>query len=225
MLVCSLAVVGTGSLFILAERYASNHALDSAETKPKYLGYQFWKINQTLAARTIIETPFARAQMHTVRLENGKIVNDWLWFDERDAINCLVRLKEKDGQEPKYLVFEQSKYGFEGTSLAPIGGFIEAGESPLDAAKRELLEETGLVSETWTELGEYRVAANRGAGVIYPFLATDAIPALQSRLLHADLEYQKAVELTQSEIIRALRIGRFQEVKWTATVALAILAT
>jgi len=100
--------------------------------------------------------------MHTVRLEDGKVVDDWLWFDEGDAINCLARTKAEPGNPEKYVVFEQSKYGFEGVSLAPIGGYIESGESALFAAKRELLEETGLTSDHWVELGAYRVAANRG---------------------------------------------------------------
>lgn len=34
------------------------------------------------------------------------------------------------------------------------GGRIDAGEDPLAAAKRELLEETGLVSESWEQLTE-----------------------------------------------------------------------
>ena len=48
----------------------------------KYRGYQFHHPNMTISARTVVETPFARAQVHTVRLESGKVVDDWLWFDE-----------------------------------------------------------------------------------------------------------------------------------------------
>ena len=68
----------------------------------------------------------------------------------------------------RYLEFEQTKCGFTGTTLAPVGGFIEKGEKAIDAAKREVSEETGLEAQSWDFLGSYRVAANRGAGV-WPF--------------------------------------------------------
>ena len=38
------------------------------------------------------------------------------------------------------------------------GGGVGAGESPLETAARELLEETGLVSPSWEELGQVRPA-------------------------------------------------------------------
>jgi len=36
------------------------------------------------------------------------------------------------------------------------GGKMETGETPLDAAKRELTEETGLTGQNWRLLGEYQ---------------------------------------------------------------------
>ena len=36
----------------------------------------------------------------------------------------------------------------------PVGGEIEAGETPLEAARRELREETGLAASRWRDLGQ-----------------------------------------------------------------------
>ena len=61
-----------------------------------------------------------------------------------------------------------------GTSLAPIGGYIDPGEAPATAAERELLEETGYRAARWVSLGSYPIDGNRGVGTAHFFLALDA---------------------------------------------------
>ncbi len=51
-----------------------------------------------------------------------------------------------------HLIKEQ-RYALNSTSFEVANGGIDEGENPLDAAKRELLEELGLVSDTWVDLG------------------------------------------------------------------------
>lgn len=51
-----------------------------------------------------------------------------------------------------YLV-KEFKYGIERDSVEVVSGAIEEGEVPLEAAKRELREEVGLVAAKWVDLG------------------------------------------------------------------------
>ena len=55
----------------------------------------------------------------------------------------LLYIHEKDS----FSVFRQRKYAIPGETLSPVGGFINDGESPLDAARREVMEELGVGSQ------------------------------------------------------------------------------
>ena len=202
-------------------------------------GQQYWKKGVTLSVRTLWETPFARFQIHSVQLEGSgsRIIDDWLWFDECDNVNILVQSAGKD----EFLVLEQTKYAIEGKTYAVIGGLIEAERDQNDsltAAKRELMEELHMEARRWTFLGSFVAAANRGGGKTYVYLAQDATPlpvvaspgSAGSRrpdepegIAEGELERQNVLRLSRAELLEALMNGKFQEIKWTATVALALL--
>lgn len=225
------------------------------------------------------ETKFAKCDIHTVSEDGKSTINDWLFLEEVDAVNIIVQTI--DG---KFVVFNQYKYAIPGSTLSPVGGFIDEGESPLTSAKREVLEELGLGSKNtaqlvkdtkgdnenlyldvssisnlivnnanvndppivdeyglldgqskrasddadWVFLGRYRTAANRGGGFLYSYLLKNAIPLVPNGGTtkyqgSGDNEKQEILYLTEVEVVDALSKGRFQEVKWAATFALAML--
>ena len=55
---------------------------------------------------------------HTHTHIHTQVLDGWLWFDEKDQINVIARLKDGDETKQegagKFLVFEQKKYGYEG---------------------------------------------------------------------------------------------------------------
>ncbi|MGH6928806.1 MAG: NUDIX domain-containing protein [Dongiaceae bacterium] len=57
-----------------------------------------------------------------------------------------------DREENVYLVREY-KYAVGRDSLEVVSGAIDAGETPLEAARRELREEAGLIAAEWHQLG------------------------------------------------------------------------
>lgn len=175
--------------------------------------FEPWK---TAARRTLLDRgKYLVVEDHTVQLPDGRVIAGWDWIITPDYINALVMTADDT-----FLLFRQTKYAIEGTSLAPLGGYIEAGEAPLESARRELEEEMGCVANEWIDLGRYVVDGNRGAGIANLFLARGA------RRVHAthsdDLEEQELVELTQGELRAALRDGEFKVLAWSAVVALAL---
>jgi len=56
--------------------------------------------------------------------------------------------------EKEVILVEQYRFGIRKPTLEIPGGMVDAPESPLEGAKRELLEETGYVSDRWTSVGK-----------------------------------------------------------------------
>ncbi len=162
--------------------------------------------------------PFLRVERHTVRLPDGRVVRDWAWVVTPDYASILA--VTPDGRFP---CFRQFKYAAGGETLAPAGGYLDPGEEPLAAARRELREELGLDAAAWVPLGGYPVDSNRGAGHAHLFLALDARPAA-ARPASDDLEEQEVLHLSRGEMEQALRDGAFRCLAWAALVALGLAA-
>lgn len=174
---------------------------------------QSWK---TLARKHVVSfDPWLVVEDHTVQLHDGRVIEHWPYIITPDYINVLV-----ETEEGKFLVFRQTKYAMEGTSLAPIGGYLEPGEDPLTTAQREVLEELGYRAREWISLGSYLVDPNRGPMVGNLFLARGAY-RVQDRNAD-DLEEQEMLTLTRTEVESALDRGEFKVLAWQANVALGL---
>jgi ADP-ribose pyrophosphatase len=171
---------------------------------------------ETLSKRTILDHgKFLRVESHTIKLPDGQIIPDWPWLIVPSA--AIVLPVTEDG---KFLCFRQTKYAVEGTSLAPVGGMLEPDEPPLEAAKRELLEEMGCEAADWVNLGSYVLDPNRGIASMHLFLALNARQVAQPD--SDDLEDQEILSLSKEEIEAALRSGQFKVMAWAAVVATAL---
>ena len=171
---------------------------------------------QTLSRRTVLDRgKFLIVESHTVRLPDGTVIQDWPWLLTPEYVNVVPVTAAGE-----FFFFRQRKYAVEGLTLAPIGGYLEPGEDPLDAARRELEEETGYTSEEWTPLGSYVVDGNRGAGKAHLFLALKARKVGEPK--HDDLEEQELLSLDRRQVAESLTRGEFKVLPWAAAVALAL---
>jgi ADP-ribose pyrophosphatase len=174
-----------------------------------------WK---TLSRGTILDrSPWLSVESHAVELPDGRVIEDWPWVRGRDYVNVLA---VTDGG--LFLVFRQTKYAVEGTTLAPVGGYLEPGEDPLATAQRELLEEGGYEAREWAFLGRYVVDGNRGFANGHLFLARGAVRVAEPA--SDDLEEQELLLLARADVEAALLAGELKVMSWVAAVALALLA-
>lgn len=108
-----------------------------------------------------------------------KVYKDEVFIgNEKTSVREVVRHKGASAvlavdKKGNAFFVEQYRYPV-GTALfeAPAGK-IDANESPLECAKRELLEECGIIAKNWTELGPMYSSPGFCDEVIHLFLATD----------------------------------------------------
>jgi ADP-ribose pyrophosphatase len=171
---------------------------------------------ETISRQVILnQNKFLQVENHVVRTPDGMIIPDWGWVITPDAINVVVITENQ-----QFPCLRQKRYAVAEPSLAPVGGFIEPGEVPLEAAKRELLEEMGYIASEWISLGSYVLEPNRGVGLLHQFLALNARKVTEPD--SGDLEDQELLFLSRAEIEQALKAGEFRIISWACCVALAL---
>eukprot|EP00584_Thalassiosira_punctigera_P025263 CAMPEP_0172575552 /NCGR_PEP_ID=MMETSP1067-20121228/137271_1 /TAXON_ID=265564 ORGANISM="Thalassiosira punctigera, Strain Tpunct2005C2" /NCGR_SAMPLE_ID=MMETSP1067 /ASSEMBLY_ACC=CAM_ASM_000444 /LENGTH=297 /DNA_ID=CAMNT_0013368203 /DNA_START=185 /DNA_END=1078 /DNA_ORIENTATION=+ len=153
----------------------------------------------------------------------------------------------QEGGHRSFMILSQTKYALDdGPSLAVVGGIIEPGEEASAAARREVKEELRVTCRDWRALGgRFRTDVNRGMGWVHPYLAMDCsyssdevtndesngiesgnpdeVLAVVGEVGGHDAEEQRVKIMTLSDVRTAVMDGKFVEVQWSNTVALAML--
>ncbi|GAB3552646.1 NUDIX hydrolase [Spirosoma fluminis] len=125
---------------------------------------QPWQVENS---EYIHQRPWFTVRRDSVRMANGGYIPDYFIFEYPSWINVVA--VTTDGQ----LVFiRQYRHGIAGVHYELCAGVVDAGEGPLVAAQRELLEETGFGGGQWEPL--LTLSANPGthSNLTYSYLAT-----------------------------------------------------
>ena len=161
-----------------------------------------------------VAEPWIRLSRHRVRLPNGGIVDDYHRIQLPEYV-VFIPFTE-DG---RVVMIRQYKHGPESVNLYVPGGLVDKDEEPLDAAKRELLEEVGYVSDEWHALGAFVPNSNYGCGRAHLFMARSARQVAEPD--SGDLEEMQVVLMSIDAIARAIREGEVCSLSTVAAVALA----
>ncbi len=150
-----------------------------------------------------------------VHLPDGTLVPDYLQI--KMPSHTTVLALTLDGLA---ICIRQYKHGVGRVALTLPGGFIEQGESPLETAKRELLEETGYQCTEWQQIGSFVVGANQGIGSAYLFLAKGGSQVAKAN--SGDLEDMETELVTLEQLSTDLMSGKFPVLSHTCAIALAV---
>ena len=157
--------------------------------------------------------PWLTARKDVCRLPDGRINNEYYVLEYPNWVNIIAVTEDGD-----IILERQYRHGLGNTCYELPCGVIEAGETPLDAAKRELLEETGYAGGEWSHIMTLAPNPATSNNLAYSFLAIGVKKgAGQSLDATEDIDvYLKSPEYVRSliennQILQALMVAPLQK--------------
>lgn len=148
----------------------------------------------------VIKNQWVSVRKDHVLLESGVEIDDFYIIERPNLVHVIAITK--DGL---FVCEKQYRYAINKDCLEICAGMIEANETPLEAAQRELLEETGYAGGQWTLIGRHAIDPSNMTEVSYSFLA-EGVELSQSQKLE-ETEFIDVILLDREEIIKRLQNG------------------
>lgn len=170
------------------------HNLNDSDTMTKS---KEWKV---LDSEYLFDRPWLTVRRERIGLSNGHVIPEYYVLEYPDWVNTLA--VTKDG---RFLFVRQYRHGLGETCYELCAGVRDPGDaSPLDAARRELWEETGYGNGTWREWMVISANPSTQTNLTYCFLATDVEPVSTQ---HLEPSEELTVHLLTREQVLGLLLG------------------
>ena len=165
-----------------------------------------WKI---LHSEYLIRRPWLTARRDEVELPDGRVNPEYYVLEYPDWVNVIAITT--DGH---FIMERQYRHALGRTCYELPCGVMEAGETPLEAAQRELMEETGFGGGKWQKLLELSANSSSMNNITHCFLATGLERVAEQHLdptedLSVHLLTREEVErlLQNNEIMQSLMVA------------------
>jgi len=104
---------------------------------------------QIIKDTKVFETPIFNLHEREVKPAGENQPSDFYVLDAPEWINIIALTPDRE-----IVLVEQYRHGIDEVTLEIPGGMVDPGEKPIEAAKRELAEETGFTSDSWELIGK-----------------------------------------------------------------------
>ena len=152
---------------------------------------------KVMSSRYLAEKPWFTVREERVQLPNGNEIPNYYVFEYPDWVNVIA--VTRDG---KFVFERQYRHAVGLVSYELCAGVCEPDDaSPLESARRELLEETGYGNGEWEELMILSPNPGTHTNLTYCYLARN-VERIESQ--HLEPTEDIAVELLSLEEVRAL---------------------
>ncbi len=125
-----------------------------------------WK---SLKTQLVVNNKWYKLRKDAVKLPNGKVLSDYYYLDGNEVAVVVAVTPEN-----KILWERQYKYGARDIVWELPAGFVDEDETPREAAKRELLEETGYTAKKFIFLRSVWNSPTKSNVKVHWFLALGA---------------------------------------------------
>ena len=195
------AIIHYNPSLINYDYYTLTENMDKQEKDP-----MAW---QVLESEYLFKQPWLTARREHVKLPTGAEIKDFYVLEYPEFCNVIAITK--DG---KFLMERQYRHAQHLTAIEIPAGCVEQGEGPLEAAKRELYEETGYAGGEWSKL--MTISPNAGACTNYShtYLAI-GVEKVSTQHLEAS-EDIKVLLLDRDEVWRMLQNDEFHQAMMAA---------
>ena len=168
-----------------------------------------WK---KLSEQEVIHNQWITVKRSAFELPSGKVLEDY-WLVEKRAFVVIVAQCEGD-----VVLISEYRPGTDKFYLSPPAGYIDDGETPLEAAARECREETGYEVIDSKEMGENHCSPGWLKASAHFVLATVKPITGDVKI---DDEISAVVRLPWAEVLRKIGSGEIQEMQAVASLLLA----
>jgi len=164
---------------------------------------------QLLSSETVFQGPLFRVQ-HDKLIEPGGKPSERDVIRHNGSVVILAIDRSKSRKNP-WIVIERQYRHAAGQYLWELpAGKLEAGEDPLEGAKRELAEETGYAAKKWTPLVEYYASPGFLGEQMKVFLADGLVAGDAHPEADEDIDF-RLVKL--SDVLKMIAKGAIKDGK------------
>lgn len=156
-----------------------------------------------LKSRVLLERRWLRLREDHVRLPSGAEIDAFHVIEGRDWAAVLALTEGS-----RVVLVDQYRHGLSGVSRELPAGVVDPGETPLETAQRELLEETGYRAGQWLPLCSVSTEPSRHTTRAHFFLARDARRVSAPKL--EESEHIEVALVEPRELLQLVRSGRIQ---------------